>query len=124
MASDDRELFLLCAQAESDAVRIVAARVEDDMRAGAAALTQRTRPPGRGSFPRKPPGYLSRTITVDYAEDLDGHQSAEIGYSDPAAAALANYRGGLGNTGAYGGTRRSDPFMTRALEDQADRSVP
>lgn len=125
MASDDRELFLLCSEAEDDAVHIVGPRVLDDMRAGAAALRQRSRPPGRGSFPREPPGYLARTVGLHYGETLDGHAYAEVGYSEPGAAILAaRYRGGLGETGAYGGTRRRDPFMSRALEDQVDRPVP
>lgn len=124
MASDDRDLFLLCSEAEDDAVHIVGERVAEDMRIGAGMLVQRTKPPGPKSFPRQPPGLLARSVGVHYSEGIDGHAIAEVGYTDPGAVALANYRGGLGNTGAYGGSRRQSAFMSRALEDQVDRPVP
>jgi hypothetical protein len=122
---DASSLSLFCSESEDAYLDIVGARVRDDTKTLAAGIVLRTRPPGRGSYPRTPPGYLARAeVVIRSGTDFAGHRFREVGYEDHDAATLSNYRGGTGGEGAYGGSRRPDHFQAEAVAMQVGRPVP
>lgn len=118
---NDGSASAFIAGATDEALHIVGERVRDD--AHELAPRQRTKLPGRGSYPRVRPGYLAGDISTEYGEAM-GTRYVQIGARTRAGQVLTLYRGGAGTAGAYGGTRRLDPFLVHALEMQRGRPVP
>ena len=100
---------------------IIGDRVLEDARLLAPVL--RTKPPGRGSFPREYGGYTSEHLGRQNGTDVEGFAYVDVGGATPEARVLIRYRGGAGGPGAYGGSRRRDPFLIHALEAQIGRDL-